>query len=146
MGKRSLSALLCLFVILIIVSCGTSKQPDEKYLTSKNKVLNIKEFNSVFLLKSISQSGSDTTYILSAKKDILKKAKLPYSFSNDAHELIVDGVYNFQLSPVRFRSSSMENLGVYLVFDNDTLYKGANSNGRKYFLSHNSIGLLIENK
>jgi hypothetical protein len=116
-------------------------------VNSKNKIIGIQEFNSVFVLKSINESTLDTTYILSAKRDYLKKQKLTEPFKDGEGESITTNkTYSFELSSVRYRTSNMENLGVYIVFDNDTIWRGANYNERKYFLSKNSIDLYIKEK
>lgn len=132
---------------LLILSCGTSKKAVDTYVNSKNKIIGIQEFNSAFVLKSINESTLDTTYILSAKRDYLKKQKLTESFKDGEGEAIITNeIYSFELLSMRLRASNMETLGVYLVFDNDTIWSGANYNERKYFLSKKSIDLYIKEK
>jgi hypothetical protein len=136
-----------LFSFMILFGCSTSKKSNQVFPIGENKIIDIREYNSVFVLKTINESTLDTSFILSPKRNFFRKQKLKEPFNDNAGKsIIMDKSYYFKVSTVRFRANAMENLGLYIVFDNDTIWRGQKAPTRKYYLSKNSIGLFIHER
>ena len=101
-------------IITILNSCHSTKgsiiSTQEKL--TKVKIIEMRPFNSVNLMKSVNESV-DTIFLISPGK---KEYKI------DTAEYVI-----LKLSQVtRFQAGTMEQLGAYLITGKDTLWKGAN--------------------
>jgi hypothetical protein len=111
-----LSRIVAFFsIIIFLYSCYPTKgriiSTQEEKLT-KVKIIELRPFNSVNLMKSVNES-LDTFFLISPRK---KEYKI------DTAEYVI-----LKLSHVtRFRAGTMEQLGAYLIIGKDTLWKGAN--------------------
>ena len=110
-----LSRIVAFFsIIIFLYSCYPTKgsiiSTQEKF--TKVKIIEMRPFNSVNLMKSVNESV-DTIFLISQGKQ---------EYKIDTVEYVI-----LKLSQVtRFRVGTMEQLGAYLITGKDTLWKGAN--------------------
>ena len=110
------------------------------------KVINIAEFEYVFELRTIEKETSDTLFVLSSKNNFYNKYNLNKPKSNSTEQLILNNTYRFEVLPIKPQVSTMQQLGAYIIVENDTLWKGANyKEAPKFYSSQNTVGLLYCN-
>lgn len=131
------------------MGCKTTdhKHPQMAISKLELKVISISEFEYVYQLKTIQKERNDTLFILSSKNNLYDKYNLIKPKSNKVEQKIkINNTYNFQILPIKPQVSTMEQLGVYIIVENDTLSKGGNYKGiPKYYSSQNTVGLNIYN-
>ena len=131
------------FIIIMICVFAFSCSSTSTFETKSFKVVSIEEFESCYRIKSLDQNLKDTVNLISLKYQMLRKDREVPKF-NATSQIVTQNNYNFKLQKVRTRVSSMEQLGKWIIFGKDTLWKGNSKEVEpKYFYALNTLGLEI---
>ncbi|MES2484987.1 MAG: hypothetical protein V4581_03450 [Bacteroidota bacterium] len=124
---------------MVITGCSTTKKKPEMLNVT---VGNIDEYDMFFRFTGM--ADNDTLYIISWKEEAYGQFKDKAAIDVKDLDIVKDSTYIFKAQKSRFRISTMEQLGQYVVFDRDTLWSGSSTaKAPKYYIAQNSIGLKI---
>lgn len=131
-----------LIVLLCLSGCSTTNTPQNKVgvdnLTCN--VVEIKEFEHSFRFMAINNQG-DTVIVASLKERDLK------SDSKIIDTILLNKSYDFNVTQIRPRVLTMEQLGAFIIIKNDTLCKAATYKSLPLaYTAHNVIGLTLFEK
>lgn len=131
---------LIVYLALIFVSCSTTKHVKKNCQSLNCYVIDIEEYQHFILLKTLRER--DTIRIISFKKSYNKKI-----IFNKLEEIKLDKYYNFCLTQKKANVSTMEQLGAFIVVENDTIWTASTYKDIPlFFISHNTIGKFHEIK
>ena len=128
-----------IFLLLLMFSCTSPNLSNSiETKVERLKVVEIKSYNTVYELKTVKENTVDTMLVISYKKGF-------HNGKGKTKSKIIEGeYYKFELSTVRPRVSTMEQLGAYMIFAEDTLYSASDYKKLpKMYKSYNSSGLYI---
>ena len=130
-----------IFLVLLMFICSCTSQNLSNTIKTESKrlkVVKIISYNGFYELTTVKEDISDTLLIISYKKGFSKKDK------KTQLQIVEDRYYKFELSIIKPRVSTMEQLGAYMIFGEDTLYRASSSKELpRMYQSHNSLGLYI---
>ena len=132
--------------MIFLFSCSTQQVSKELSLNSVNKILSIEEYDYAYYIKAFNQDTKKQLNIISYKQVYFDKYKIqkPINNSQDGLKTISkNNSYNFNLTEMRFNVSNMEQLGAYVIIENDTIWKGKPTVENRFYESKNSLGLII---
>lgn len=136
-----------IIIALICYSCSTTKNNSSLYF--ETVILNIKDYKSSYYLQALNKRNSDTICIVSLKENIYHMYNKRKSFKSDKliKEIKIGDTIFFELESVILKTGgTMQELGVYLMVENDTLWSGPKYISNKFYHSKNSIGLNVKEK
>lgn len=124
---------------LVMVMLFITFDYDCKLITCK--IIKSREYKTFYSFKAIKEK--DTIYIISYK-DYYGGHKTQ---NNNIREIKINEEYNFYLTPEIIRTSKMEQLGAFIIIDEDTLWKASNYKEiPKFYIANNTIGHYIFEK
>ena len=133
--KCLIVSLLC----LLIFSCSSINNFEKKVL----KVIAIEEFKSYYRFKALDKNLKDTVNLISLKYQQLRKDRKVSKFKATS-QIVSQKNYTFKTQKIRIRTSTMEQLGKWIIIEKDTLWKGNSKEVEpKYFNLVNALGLGI---
>jgi hypothetical protein len=133
-------------IFFFFLNCSPIKESLEKRM-SNNIILSIKDYNYANYLQTVDIYTSDTIYIISPKDTFYRKYNIPRPVMHKkVKKMKPNDTINFELSKVKFQANTMQQLGVHIIIENDTLWSGAEIIDNKFYQSLNSIGLLVNDK
>lgn len=121
------------------MGCISTKE-NIHYSTLNCRVIHIQEYQQAFGFKVL-DNKKDTLLVISFKnsyydKNNYKKPKLKL-----LKEIKIDQSYDFILSTKKPTVSTMEQLGAFIIIENDTICRGKSYKTLlSTFISHNTIG------
>ena len=136
--KLSASMLL----LAILGSCSTAR--NDRGFHSKNIILQVKEYKSSYLLQTLNYSTTDTVSIVSLKQksgakhsrnNTIKVKESPKIKVGDTVDFILDGKLMYTAA------GKMQQLGLFLIVENDTLWSGPRLIPNKFYISRSTVGL-----
>lgn len=138
--NKTIPVKFLVFLLISISGCGTINKSQNKITADNLKcnIVDIEEFERSYRFTGIDDLGNKVI-IVSLKN---------HQHTIPMHE-VVDTVslnksYNFKVTLIKPRVSTMEQLGAYIIIENDTLCKASTYNDLPpAYTSHNTIGLLL---
>lgn len=123
--------------------CNSSKNLQNEN-TVNLKVVGIKEYEYAYGLKTIG-NDKDTLLVISFKDEFYNKYSLKKpDIQGSVQEIKINNLYDFKLSLIKPQVSNMEQLGAFIIIENDTLCKGRNYKEiPKTYSAQNTINLLL---
>jgi hypothetical protein len=130
-------------VILLLIGCSSSNFTNKKPKLLISKIIDIKEYEYVFGLKGINQKN-DTVLILSYKDRFREKYNQKKIKYDKLQKIVKNGSYNFKVLNIKPQVSTMQQLGAFIIVENDTLCMQADYNKiPTIYVAQNTIGLNI---
>lgn len=133
-------------LICLICGCGVQTKMKQSGNNIQSKVLSVKEYSYVYEIKGLDLNSNDTIFILSYKENYFDKhhSSTPINLEK-ANKIELNKDYTFKSVRIKPQVSHMQQLGAYIIVENDTLYKSRDSfTIPPYYASFNSLGMLIE--
>lgn len=109
-------------IFMIFISCNSNIAIKKNDNFLKCEIIEIKEYTCSFRFKALNNK-KDTILIVSLKKDYFSKFQNKKYNSNQLEEIRLNNKYNFHLIQIKPSVSTMEQLGSFIVVENDTLFK-----------------------
>ncbi len=133
-----------IFFTFILASCSSITKKNTDYSILKCNIIEIDEYQYAFRFMALKEK--DTILIVSPKENYYDK--YGYKKPNLKHlkEIKVNKKYVFHLVEKKSTVSTMEQMGAFIVIENDTLWKSKNYKEVPIsFISYNTIGKLYGN-
>ncbi len=131
-----------LILIMCISSCSILSKSQKKLATNSLKcsIVDIKEYESSYCLTALDSFGNKVI-IVSLKKN-------PHKITLESLDTIsLHKNYDFNVTRIKPRVSTMEQLGSFIIIERDTLWKASTSdNIPPAYIAHNTIGLICCSK
>lgn len=103
------------------------------------RIIEIKEYQYAFRFKALKEN--DTILIISLKENYYTEYGYKKPILNDLEEIKINEKYDFYLTQKKPTVSTMEQLGAFIIIENDTLWKSKTYKEVPLsFISHNTIG------
>jgi hypothetical protein len=132
------------FFTFVLVSCLSINNPKKGLSIENCYILGIKEYQYAFRLIALKEN--DTILIVSLKDEYYTKHGYQKSRLNNLEEIKVNKKYDFYLVKRKPVVSTMEQMGAFIIVENDTLWKSKTYKEiPASFTSYNTIGNLIKN-
>lgn len=131
------------FLVLILLGCSTTKNTNIDYQLQNLKVIDIKEYEYGYLIETIHEQNRDTAFVISRKEKLYDKYNLKTPTNKGKVELLeLEKAYHFKVSKVKTRVSTMQQLGQFIILENDTLWSGSDKSiVPKHYVALNTVGL-----
>lgn len=142
-----MNKLLVFIPIFLFFGCSTRQISKANSSNSLNEILSIEEHTYAYYIKAMNQNTQQQINIISYKDIYFDKyqEKRPFLPSETTGvKNIIKGSNNlFKLTEMRFNVNSMEQLGAYIIIENDTIWQGKSTVRNRFYKSENSVGLKI---
>jgi hypothetical protein len=133
-------------IFFFFLNCSSVKESLDKRI-SNNIILSIRDYNYAYYLQTVNTYTLDTIYVISLKDTFYRKYDIPQPIMyKKAKKMKPNDTVNLELSKVKFQANAMQQLGVHIIIENDTLWSGAEIIDNKFYQSLNSVGLLVNDK
>ncbi len=127
------------FFTLILVGCSSTSKIKTKYSVLNCRIIAIKEYQYAFRFMALKEK--DTILIISLKNNYYDKYGYKKPVLNHLEKIRVNEKYDFYLTQKKQTVSTMEQLGVSIIIENDILWKAQTYKEVPLsFTSHNTIG------
>lgn len=134
-----------LLLVLFLLSCGTTSKVKSESQT--HKVLEIFEYDNLYGLKTINENTNKENFIVSLKESYFKERNLSIPILKKTLDIKKGRSYDFDLQSIKPRVGQSQNLGAYIIVENDTLLREENYKDLPLsYTSKNTIGLSIGEK
>lgn len=126
-------------ILFVFTGCASIIKTKMDFNVLNCHIIEIKEYGNTFRLKALNKE-KDTVLIISLKEVYYENSYKKPVLEN-LQEIQLDKEYNFYVTQKKPLVSTMEQLGAFIVVENDTLWSS-----RTYkdiplsFISHNTIG------
>lgn len=130
--------LICI-IFIIFMGCVSTKNKIS-YNTFHYKVVGIQEYQYAFAFKVLNDR-KDTLLVISLKDNYYDKYNHKKPKLKLVGKITIDKSYDFILSEKKPTVSTMEQLGAFIIIENDTVCKAKSYKELPLiFISHNTIG------
>ncbi len=129
-----------LALLICISSCSVKTKSQHKLTTDNLKcnIVDIKEFDRSYRFTAIDDFGNKIIIIS------LKSSQQEIPIHKAVDTVSLNKSFDFKVTKIKPRVSTMEQLGAYIVIENDTLWEAsAYRDIPPAYTAHNTIGLFL---
>ena len=128
------------------MSCSSTNKIKMERTISNYHVVEMKEYHYAFMFKVLDKEN-DTILIISLKENYYDKYGYKKPTFNHFQEIKMNETYDFYLTRRNPNVSTMEQLGAFIIVENDTLWRSPTYRDiPPTFMSHNTIGKLYSDQ
>lgn len=139
-----MKSILYIIISLFFLSCSVNYLAKKEVEKINYNILEIDDFEYTYRFKGLNIETHDTVFVLSFKQKIYDKYKFTKPKDlNGTVDIKSKKNYIFKLIKMKTKVSTMQQLGQFIIIENDTLWKGSSGiKPPKYYTAQNAVGLI----
>lgn len=127
-------------ILFVFAGCSSAIRTKIDFNVLNCRIIGIKEYQNTFRFKALNKE-KDTILIISLKESYYNKNNYKKPVLENLQEIQLDKEYSFYVTQKKPLVSTMEQLGAFMVIENDTLWSSSTYKDVPLsFISHNTIG------